>query len=86
MNTDNMSIRKRRSRRKSRELRRNIKLFLIVGVTCFFVAIIISFMIGSLPSFIEKTVSRQIEGEISRSLGKGMDIDDLKKKYKKFAK
>lgn len=71
---------------RKRRLKGKIKLMLLISGVCLAVALIISLMIGNLPSFVERTVSRQIEGEIARTVGKGADIEKLKEKYKKYLK
>lgn len=74
----------RRSRRKRKSLAKNFKVYLLISGLCFFVALIVSFTIGKLPSFINKTVSAQIERSISEEIGKGgMDLDKMKKEFKK---
>lgn len=75
-----------RSHRKRRKIREGIKWMLIISGICLIVATFISFMIGSLPSFVEKTVSKQIEGEIERTIGKNTSMEEVAKKYKKYFK
>ncbi len=76
--------RHRSSRKK--QLRENIKIGLIITGICLIIALVVSLIIGKMPSFIEGTINKQIEGEIGRTVGKDMNIDDLKKKYKKYMK
>ncbi len=74
----------RRSKRKRKSLVKNFKIYLLISGLCFFVAIIVSFTIGKLPSFIDKTVSAQIQRGISDEMEKGgMDLDKMKKEFKR---
>jgi hypothetical protein len=74
----------RSSRRKKRSRAKNFKIYLLISGLCFFVALVISFTIGKLPSFIDKTVSAQIQRGISEEMGKGgMDLEKMKKEFKK---
>lgn len=78
-----------RSSSRRHQRRRTIKLMLLITGVSLIVALIISFTLVNLPSFIERTVSKQIEGEMERTVGKGMDVTDkeeLKKKLKKYLK
>lgn len=72
---------------RSRQIRnKNIKIMLIITGICFVIALVVSLLIGKMPTFIENTISKQIEGEIGRTVGKDVNIDELKKKYKKYMK
>lgn len=83
-----------RSSIRKYQRRRTVKLMLLLTGVCILVSLIISVTLTNLPSFIERTISRQIEGEIERTVGKdvnidelkGKNIDELKRKYKEYLK
>ncbi|MFQ5687307.1 MAG: hypothetical protein ACE5GV_11660 [Candidatus Scalindua sp.] len=99
---DKHSGRKRRYSKRSKRMgwksRRNkeLKIYLTIFLICVFVAGAITFITGKVPTFIKKTVEKQIASRAKEVLGeklkdmeglkdmKGMDskkIDELKKKY-----
>jgi hypothetical protein len=75
--------------------RRNkeVKIYLTIFLVCVFIAGVISFMTGRVPTLIQKTVDKQIARKAEEVLGgglkdigglEGMDskrVDELKKKY-----
>src|SRR3989338_4504779 len=81
------SRRSRHSSSKNRERKKTIKLLLLITGICLAIGLILSILIGKVPTMVETIVSRQIEGEIERTIGQsGANVDELKKKYKKFMK
>ncbi len=99
---DKHRVRKRRHSKHKRRMgwksRRNkeIKIYLTIFLICVFVAGAIIFITGRVPTFINKTIDKQIASRAEEMLGgklkdmeglkdmKGMDskkIDELKKKY-----
>jgi len=60
-------------------------MLLITGI-CLAIGLIVSTLIGNLPQTINKIVGKQIEGEIERTMGKGMDTEKLKRKLEKYMK
>lgn len=75
-----------RSNRRKKIIKRNVKVMVIISGICFVTAFFISVMVEKLPSLIEKTVSMQIESEIERTLANDMNVEDLKKNYKRHMK
>lgn len=75
-----------RSNRRKKIIKRNVKVMVIISGICFVTAFFISVMVEKLPSLIEKTVSMQIESEIERTLANDMNVEDLRKNYKRYMK
>ncbi len=85
----------KRSRRMGWKSRRNkeVKIYLTIFLVCVFIAGVISFITGRVPTLVKKTVDKQITRRAEEVLGgrleeigdmKGMDrkrVNKLKKKY-----
>jgi len=80
--------RKRRKKKKSTaaKFKKELKLLLIITLLCFFAAIILSFITGKVPGFVDSVVEKQVSGAINRQMKDfgggapgGMDLNKLRR-------
>jgi len=77
--------------RRREKFKRELKLCFLIAIIALVLSFGLSLIAGNIPSFLEKTIQRQVERvagekkkEIEKEIRKGDrgDIDDLLKKYK----
>lgn len=84
--------RKKKKKSKVKRLKKELKLILIITGLCFVSAVILSFLTGKFPSFVDSVVDKQIEGAMGRQMKQmgmpgggrglpgGMDMNQLRRR------
>lgn len=91
----NRTMKKHKSRsakiRRREEFKKELKLSLLIAIICLVLSFGLAVITGKIPSFLEKTIHRQVEriaGEKKKQIEKEIkkagsgDVDDILKKYK----
>jgi len=81
--------RRRKKKSKATKFKKELKLLLIITLLCFFAALILSFVTGKVPGFVDSVVEKQVSGAINRQMKDfgmppggapgGMDLNKLRK-------
>jgi glutamine amidotransferase-like uncharacterized protein len=77
--------------RRREKLKKELKLCFLIAIICLVLSFGLAVITGKIPSFLEKTIQRQVErvaGEKKKQIEKEIkkagrgDVDDILKKYK----